>query len=46
LGSVCSVVSVAIHSERGVCRDGQAFFLTGRPSPEIPDEPFDCLAGC
>ncbi len=33
LGSVCSVVSVAIHSGRGVCRDGGAFFLTGTSFP-------------
>jgi hypothetical protein len=33
LGSVRSVVSVAIHSGRGVRRDGGAFFLTGTSFP-------------
>ncbi len=32
-GSVLSVVSVAIHPGRGVCRDGGAFFLTGTSFP-------------
>jgi hypothetical protein len=33
LGSVVSVVSVAIHSGRSACRDGGAFFLTGTSFP-------------